>query len=247
MARAPVNDKIVQAAQELLKGPSAYRDTLRRIVNGKVKSVDVDWWREENGVAPGHVSYKSKVAFEKKLATLKAMADPARSPNEHVRREAEAAFARVQAAGPPKPSHTRSAPGLEEYDRQEAQRRAEGRARMERMDEAIKAARARRDAAMRNAAVNTTKSKPEPKPEPVNTTTSKPGPSVNTTKAKSKPEPSVNTTTAKKPRSADRHLEPNRDRHRPGYMVDYMRRWRAEEAALRNSPAAEPVGAFNCG
>jgi hypothetical protein len=64
----------------------------------------------------------------------------------------------------------------------------------------------------------------------------KPGPSLNITrpaKTKSpktgKPEPSLNTT--KKPRSADRHLEPNRDRHRPGYlrefMRSYMRAWRA--------------------
>jgi hypothetical protein len=29
-----------------------------------------------------------------------------------------------------------------------------------------------------------------------------------------------------KPRSADRHLEPKRDRHSPGYMAEYMRKWR---------------------
>lgn len=34
---------------------------------------------------------------------------------------------------------------------------------------------------------------------------------------------------AKKPRSADRHREPNRDRHAPGYMRDYMRRRRAAQ------------------
>jgi hypothetical protein len=37
--------------------------------------------------------------------------------------------------------------------------------------------------------------------------------------------------TTKKPRSADRHKEPNRDRHSEGYMREYMReymrRWRA--------------------
>jgi hypothetical protein len=38
--------------------------------------------------------------------------------------------------------------------------------------------------------------------------------------------PSVNTA-AKKPRTADRHREPNRDRHSPGYMRNYMRRRRA--------------------
>jgi len=34
---------------------------------------------------------------------------------------------------------------------------------------------------------------------------------------------------AKKPRSADRHKEPNRDRHSEGYMADYMRRRRADK------------------
>jgi hypothetical protein len=50
---------------------------------------------------------------------------------------------------------------------------------------------------------------------------------LNTTKSKPEAEPPLNTTAAKQPRSADRHLEPNRDRHRPGYMREYMRRWRA--------------------
>jgi hypothetical protein len=34
---------------------------------------------------------------------------------------------------------------------------------------------------------------------------------------------------AKKPRSADRHKEPNRDRHSEGYMRDFMARRRADE------------------
>jgi hypothetical protein len=39
-----------------------------------------------------------------------------------------------------------------------------------------------------------------------------------------------NTTNATpKPRTADRHREPNRDRHSPGYMRDYMRRRRAAD------------------
>ena len=42
-----------------------------------------------------------------------------------------------------------------------------------------------------------------------------------------KPEPVSTTTKPKKPRSADRHREPNRDRHSPGYMREYMRRRRA--------------------
>jgi hypothetical protein len=62
--------------------------------------------------------------------------------------------------------------------------------------------------------VNTT-TRAAPRTEPVNTTT----------KARPKPEP-VNTT-KKNARSADRHKEPNRDRHKAGYMAAYMRKWRA--------------------
>jgi hypothetical protein len=35
-----------------------------------------------------------------------------------------------------------------------------------------------------------------------------------------------------KPRSADRHLDPNRDRHPPGYMAEYMRKWRESRKRL---------------
>ena len=63
----------------------------------------------------------------------------------------------------------------------------------------------------------------------VNTTAKpKPAPGANTTKPKPTA-PKVNTT--KRPRSADRHLEPNRDRHSPGYMREYMRRWRAAKTS----------------
>jgi hypothetical protein len=43
------------------------------------------------------------------------------------------------------------------------------------------------------------------------------------------PSPDSATTPAKKPRSADRHKEPNRDRHSEGYMMAYMRRRRADK------------------
>jgi hypothetical protein len=197
MTRVPVNDEILAAAQELLKKPSAYRDTLRRIINGKVKSVDVDWWRNENGVTAWQVAEKAEQNLKARLDSIKAMADPTRNPSEHQRRVAEATFARMQAAGIPKALRMPSAPGLEKHDRQQAQRRATIRVEL---DAAFKAYKARRDAAMRNASVNTAKTKP-----------------------------TVNTTTARKPRTADRHLEPNRDRHRPGYMAEYMRRRRAAE------------------
>jgi hypothetical protein len=102
------------------------------------------------------------------------------------------------------------------------------------LDVGLKAAKARRDAANPQATklLNTTKPRHGTKPD-VNTTkmalgvnTTKPEPSVNTTKPRLRTKPVVNTTGGK-PRSADRHLEPNRDRHSPGYMREYMRRRRA--------------------
>jgi hypothetical protein len=67
----------------------------------------------------------------------------------------------------------------------------------------------------------------KPKSGPVNT--SQPSlaarqPSVNTTQVTPSKTGTVNTT---KRRSADRHREPNRDRHSPGYMAEYMRKRRA--------------------
>jgi hypothetical protein len=168
MARVPVNDAIWQAARELLYG-GPYRDRLRRIAEREVKSVDVDWWRAVNGVTRRDREQEKK--FKAKLARIKAMADPKRNSSEHQRKVAEAVLAKVEAAGRSKAPHA-SAPGLEEYDREEARQRA----------------------------AQTTK--PRLQPPPANATT-------------------------KKPRSADRHREPNRDRHRPGYMRDYMRRRRA--------------------
>jgi hypothetical protein len=217
---------MVQAARELLKRPSAYRERLRQIISGKVKSVDADWWRTANGVAPWQVAKNLEKEFRKKLDKVTAMADPARNPSAHERRSAEAALAKLQAAGPAK-TRPPSAPGLEQYDRELAQRMAE----QERiMDAAFKAAKAKWDAKRKRntAPVNTT----EVVPPPVNTTKPKPkAASVNTTTKLRQATKPVNTTAAVKPRSADRHREPNRDRHSPGYMRDYMRRRRAKQKA----------------
>lgn len=191
--RVPISDKIRARARELLlreRRPGddwSDRPRLRQIVNGKVQTVDVKWWRHENGVAHDQIARKAEKAFAKKLAALEAMADPRRNPSAHERLAAEAALAKVLAAGPPKPRMP-SAPGLEEYDREEALARREMERARARMQEMFRAAAARWEAAA----------------EPVNTT---------------KP----------KPRSADRHLEPNRDRHSPGYMREYMKRRRAAQ------------------
>jgi hypothetical protein len=225
----PVNDKIVARARELFKEPGV-RDygKLRRIISGKAKSVDVNWWRKENGLAPHQVAAKAEKDFKAKLDKIRAMTDPAQNPNQHQRKVAEVAFAKLEAAGPAKAPHTRSAPGLGEYDREEAQFRE----RLERVN-AEAFARFEAELARRKAAkaAATTQS-------PLNTTTrASAAKLLNTTTAKPRPEPPLNTTTSKKPRSADRHREPNRDRHRPGYMreymADYMRRRRAAEKKNR--------------
>jgi hypothetical protein len=236
MERVPVNDKIRHAAQQLLNRNPAWlyspdRARLRKIVSGELQSVDADWWRKLHFVTRRQVEGRLKDKAERKLRKIKAMADPALNPNEHQRRVAEATLTKHQAKLQAEIDGVRppSAPGLEEYDRGHAKRRPP---RLPSLDELLKARAARRKAP---APVNTTK----PKPEAVWPTipfsvdgyrrhTQKPAP-VNTTKAGS----CVNTTT-KKPRTADRHREPNRDRHSPGYMRDYMRRRRA--ATRRANP-----------
>jgi hypothetical protein len=105
MARVPVNDKMMERARELFKHGNlsiGHRAKLRRIISGEVKSIGSEWWRQVNDAAN-----------RRKLEKISAMADPARNPSEHQRRVAEAMIAKLRAASPP---------GLEEYDRQCAQR-----------------------------------------------------------------------------------------------------------------------------
>jgi hypothetical protein len=240
-----VNATIIQAAKDLLDGgldakPSENRARLRRIVAGGTKKLDVKWWRVIHGVEFRQVLTKQEESFKARLAALKAMTDPLRNSNAPERRVAEATLARLLAKGPV-PPYLRSAPGLEDYDRLEADYHAE----RERRDAAFRAEyraaqafsaehQARRgNTAQAKSANRSSKAKPAP---PLNTTKPKPAADpLNTTKATSAEPPLINTTKPKKPRSADRHREPNRDRHRPGYMRDYlrdyMRRRRAAEKA----------------
>jgi hypothetical protein len=215
--RVPVSDEIVQAARELFKKPGPDRNRLSRIIFGEVKSVEVEWWRAVNGVARYQAIKAQEKKFKGKLARIKAMADPALNPNEHQRKVAETMLAKAEAAGPAKAPHI-SAPGLEEYDREEAWFLAAMARENARMDAVFKAATAaRRDGATQNTSTKLL----------LNTT--KPRAAAGT---KPKPEPPLNTT--KKPRSADRHKEPNRDRHSPGYMREYMREYMRRRRAKRD-------------
>jgi hypothetical protein len=134
MARVPVNDKMLQTAQELIKYSRSidHRAKLRRIINGEVKHIGSEWWRQVNDAAN-----------KRKLEKIRPMADPARNPNEHQRRVALAKQEAILAA---------PTPGLEEYDRQQAQRFAADIAKFEGLglfddfvranDEAVEAASA---------------------------------------------------------------------------------------------------------
>jgi hypothetical protein len=102
MARVPVNDKMLQTAQELIKYSRSIEHRASRIINGEVKHIGSEWWRQVNDVAN-----------KRKLEKIRPMADPARNPNEHQRRVAAAKQEAILAA---------PTPGLEEYDRQQAQR-----------------------------------------------------------------------------------------------------------------------------
>jgi hypothetical protein len=196
MARVPVNDEILRAARKLLNEKKHRPDPkLHQIVSGEVKSVDLEWWREIHGVTRHQKSARVEKEFKEKVDALKAHTDPRRNPYEHERRLAQAALAKVQAAGPPKAGRLLDAPGVKE-----SRSRPLPKSREELL-------------AMRKGA-------PKRSPSSVNTT------KLVSAAARAKPEPKpVNTT---KPRTADRHREPNRDRHSPGYMRDYMRRRREQ-------------------
>jgi hypothetical protein len=125
MTTIPITDAIRRAAQDLLeyKGERLGTDTKRRLkaiadpASGR-KVIDPDWWREVFGEKYVHTRNPMDNAESRaKLAKIKAMADPARNPNEPQRKVAEEMAAKFK---PPKPP---SAPGLEEHDRMVERRR----------------------------------------------------------------------------------------------------------------------------
>jgi hypothetical protein len=125
----PVTHEILEAARALLVKRRAEAEAraarqfwgahikdgvssiLEALVDGKYKTIDVEWWRNLF-VEP------FEAANSAKLDAIAAMADPVRNPNEHERRVAERKLAEMTAKKSPSP------PGLEEYDRREAQRAA---------------------------------------------------------------------------------------------------------------------------
>jgi hypothetical protein len=280
MATIPITDAIRAAARDLLARDGErlsyhQKRSLEAVADpasGR-KVIDVDWWRLLHGVHPQQAESKAKAKDRQRIEALKRLGDETRNPN-----PAEAAAARRKAAEleakPTAPPQQRSAPGLEEHDRQQA-------ARKEAIKEALKRAnaifddipddpverqawfdrrreewrakerakRAARKAAKAAERAGAPQPEPEPEPEPnagaSNTTPSdeapraeekaspRPADGVNTAKVEEEPvkpkaqaEP-VNT--SKDTRKGDRHKPRSGDRHAPGYMQDYMRRWRKKQ------------------
>ena len=169
MARVPVNDKIVQTAQKLLARTYTFdRPKLRRIVSGELKSVDVDWWRQQNGVAHSQLVRRLERGAEPKLRKIRAMADPAMNPNKHQREVAEATLAKMQAKlqAEIRAIHLPLAPGLEDYDHPQAHSQATTSRANTKMREMFEndVADAMRDIAAKSEPVNT-----KAKAAPVNT------------------------------------------------------------------------------
>jgi hypothetical protein len=125
MSYIPVTPVIIAAAQALLDSnkPSAYRDRLRAIVRGKVKSINTDWWRREHDCELSQLAKEQDKGYARKLAKIRAMIDPAGNSNPHQREVAAAMLTKLQASRPA--VRVRYAPGLEEFDREIERSRAE--------------------------------------------------------------------------------------------------------------------------
>jgi hypothetical protein len=124
MPTVPITDGIRKAAQGLLDEDATRprarlrfedRKRLKAIADGERNVVDVGWWRATHGPKYVHTrDLKDAAENRAKVEKIKAMADPARNPNEPQRKVAEDMLAKFKPKRPP------SAPGLDEHDRREA-------------------------------------------------------------------------------------------------------------------------------
>jgi hypothetical protein len=131
MPTVPITDALRKAARDLLDEDAARphgrlrsedRKQLKAIADpaSRRKFIDVDWWRWVHGRKYVHAyNIEDAPANRAKVEKLEALADPKRNPNEHERKIAEAKLANFKPKQPP------SAPGLEEYDREQAEWKAE--------------------------------------------------------------------------------------------------------------------------
>jgi hypothetical protein len=125
-------------------------------------------WREANGIAHRQMVRRLERDAEPKLRKIKAMTDPVMNPNEHQREVAEAILAKMQAKLQAEIRAIRlpPAPGLEDYDHQQAKSQATTSRANIKMREMFEndVADAMRDIAAKSERVNT-----KAKSAPVNT------------------------------------------------------------------------------
>jgi hypothetical protein len=212
MTRLKITEEIREAARKLLKlklGADEMREAKRYLMRSSGYKLSLaNRCRLEDIVSGKRKVIDAlwwnrihEVVDQSKLDKLERLADPARNSSEHERELAGRKAAELKARRPP--GAPPQAPPL-----------PDNIADFVRMRKPSK----RRPAPQSDGGVNRRAALPMPLPDDGGVNSG--GVSFETP---GEPEP-VNTT--KKPRSADRHREPNRDRHSPGYMAEYMRRRR---------------------
>jgi hypothetical protein len=237
---APAARVLLDSGQPLT---AANRKSLKAIADpasGRV-FIDADWWRWLHGTDQRQVAFAARAKAATRREALEAMADPRRNDKAHERAVAARKLAELKAKTAAAGFRPVSTPGLEELDRAKAERderlrrwHEESARRWAETGERIKAeqaaaaARAEQAAAARAERVNTTKAKKERVNTAKEETVTR-AERVNTTEEEAAARTTERVNTTKQPRSADRHKEPNRDRHRPGYMRDYMKAYRARK------------------
>jgi hypothetical protein len=256
----PITAEIIAAVERLLDADAALpphkrmhaatRVKLSAIASGERKLLDVDWWRNIHGVAPGQMS----AAERAKLDALEAKADPKRNPYPHEREVAARAAERMRSRKP------KSAPGLEERDRAEAEQAEAARqwherrsaelneiwarmrrhpdnvAELERLREKARAEAAAKRVAAKAAREHVDTVRPA-EPEPV---TTEDAAGVSSSSSTKEEEPMAEPANAKRrdERKGDRHKPRTGDRHSAGYMRNYMRDYmrRRRAAARKGTP-----------
>jgi hypothetical protein len=122
--RAPITDAIRTAASAFLaSGKLTTADDRRKLraiadpASGR-QFIDINWWRFIHGVTKRQAETAARTKHRALLEKLEHLADPERNPNEHERKVAAAKLAKLRAQSP-EAAKPASAPGLEEFDRQQ--------------------------------------------------------------------------------------------------------------------------------
>jgi hypothetical protein len=121
-----ITDAICAAAQAYLDDHKLiganYHRKLKAIVGGERKFIDAEWWRSLHGLDSRQVIEAAKAKDRKRLKALEEMAVIGEATSNASDTEKETALKQIAnlKANPSKAAKPRSAPGLEEHDRQQA-------------------------------------------------------------------------------------------------------------------------------